>query len=159
MREIKNIDGFVVNMYDATNYDIDLDLPLQLHEKYSSVISSQYSYRLFPDINFDPKKVNDVPISIGTTYRCRLKGISLSHEINPENMKIINAISYDIKNLIDITDGAVVCNLRDIDIYQRLLVDIYLLIENRWINIAEYILDRMKDLDKPPFTMYNPGKK
>ena len=43
-KEISNVVGFVVNIHDATNFDIDLDLPEHLRREYHDVIAKRYSY-------------------------------------------------------------------------------------------------------------------
>src|SRR5436853_236486 len=45
LKELRNVIGFVVNVHDATNFDIDLDMAY--HEKYQDVISNQYTYQDF----------------------------------------------------------------------------------------------------------------
>jgi hypothetical protein len=67
----------------------------------------------------------------------------------------------EIKQLIDRTDGWITCTLSDIDVYQRLLVDIIINTCNGPIDLREYLLDRMKDDDhreNPIFYPYS-GKK
>jgi hypothetical protein len=164
MREIPDIIGFIVNVHDATNFDIDLDISPNIHEKYGDVISNQYTYR---DINTDFFEIHDlnkstqIESSIGTTYRCRLRGVGINQLSQQIHTWKSNQMCVEIKQLIDRTDGWITCTLSDIDVYQRLLVDIIINTCNGPIDLREYLLDRMKDDDhreNPIFYPYS-GKK
>src|SRR5690606_23335268 len=134
--------GYIVNVHDTTNFDIDLSISDDIREKYESVISNQYTYR---DINiFDMKITNkawmidkhyanannqstngsDICNKIGIAYRCRLRGIGINQENLIKNMGRSKQICMEVRQLIDRTDGWIMCTLSDIDIYRRLLVDI-----------------------------------
>lgn len=64
---IAGIIGYIVNLHDPLNYDIDLcGLDETLKQRYSSIIRNTYTY-----------KDEDGQVQTGTTYRCRLKGIGI----------------------------------------------------------------------------------
>ncbi len=133
--ELNNISGFIVNIHDAINFDIDLMIDNEKVILYKNVISNYYSY-IDTDVSSD--------VQIGKTYRCRLKGIGISQNTKYHNF-IMNKMFIFVKQLVDQCDGWVSCNLSDIDIYQRLLVDIDVHIGNKIINIKDFLLDKMKD--------------
>jgi hypothetical protein len=118
------IDGYVVNIYDVLNYDIDIKTSI------SNLITNPYTYK---DI------VNVITGELGiekksTTVRCRLVGIG----INQKNKKQKNEMTYEVKKLINHVDGWVKCTIVGVDVYNRLLLDIYLPILNLHLN--DYIL-------------------
>jgi len=153
-RETTNIIGYVVNVHDSINFDIDLTMSSKLQKKYKNVITNQYKYYDYNKYYFDNiytelnKKV--IP-QYGITYRCRLKGIGMKQSNNDtDTIWKSNKLSIEIKKLIDITDGWITCTLSDVDIYKRLLVDIYINTPQKTINLSEYLLEKTKD-DTPPF--------
>jgi len=157
MREVRGVTGFIVNVHDATNFDIDLDIVPELHEQYCDVISNQYTYQdLGADFleNPDLNRLRVTP-EVGTTYRCRLKGVGINQLSSSEHTWKSNQMCVNVKQLIDRTDGWVTCTLSDIDVYQRLLVDIVIYTSNGPINLRDYLLLRMKDEDNPIFYPYS----
>lgn len=160
MKEIRDITGFIVNVHDATNFDIDLDISLELHEKYQNVISNQYTYQDLDDNFLENPEMNRLEIKpeIGTTYRCRLRGIGINQLGTMEHTLKSNQMCIDVKQLIDRSDGWVICTLSDIDVYKRLLVDINIQTSNGSINLRDYLLYKMKDEPNPLFYQYS-GKK
>lgn len=161
MREIVNVKGFIVNVHDATNFDVDLDISLDLHEKYQDVISNQYTYRdLNPNFLKNPnmENVSQIEPKIGTTYRCRLRGVGINQLEAGTHIWKLNQICIDVKQLIDRTDGWVICTLSDIDVYQRLLVDITVDTCLGPIDVKDYLLNKMIGDDTPIFYPYS-GKR
>lgn len=157
MKEIPNVIGYIVNIHDATNFDIDLDISAELHEKYRDVISNQYTYKDLgsnflenPDFN----KIVEIKPQVGTTYRCRLKGVGINQLPHAEHTWKSYLMCVDIKQLIDRTDGWVKCCLSDIDVYSRLLVDIIVDTCNGPINVRDYLLYKMQNEINPIFYPY-----
>lgn len=165
MPEIHNIIGFVVNVHDPTNFDIDFEISDELHEKYKYVISNKYTYQdiNLPGINSNDisdinvmrnsLENNDTP-KIGITYRCRLRGIGINQLTPHIHTWKRNQLCVEIKQLIDRTDGWIICTLSDIDIYRRLLVDVIINTRNGSINLCDYLLTRMSREDNPIFSPY-----
>lgn len=122
-KEIDNLVGYVVNIHDAVNYDIDLFLSDELKTRYSNVITNTYTYQ------------DDSGFNVGVAYRCRLKGIGL-HQTkkrpddfsfrrkrhNANENRIIRLAQIDMTKQIDRQNGWVLCNISDVDVYKRLLV-------------------------------------
>ena len=163
MREVRGIIGFIVNVHDATNFDIDLEMSPELHEKYGDVISNQYTYQEF-DSDFlenpviltskDTKNIEITP-KIGTTYRCRLRGVGINQLAPNVHTWKSNQMCVDVKQLIDRTDGWITCTLSDIDVFQRLLVDITINTSKTSINLRDYLLSKMEHQDNPIFYPYS----
>lgn len=157
MREVRGVTGFIVNIHDATNFDIDLDIVPQLHERYCDVISNQYTYQDLGEDFLENPDLNRLRVApeVGTTYRCRLKGVGINQLPSSEHTWKSNQMCVNVKQLIDRTDGWVTCTLSDIDVYQRLLVDIVIYTSNGPINLRDYLLVKMKDEDNPIFYPYS----
>lgn len=155
LKEMKNVLGFVVNVHDATNFDIDLALKASEVNYYQDVISNQYTYQDFnAEFLENPNLIQCNDVKIGTTYRCRLRGIGINQCAYTANMWKSNQICIEIKKLLDRTDNWVICTLSDIDVYQRLLVDIIICTNNGPINLKTFLLDRMKNESNPIFYAY-----
>lgn len=167
IRQVSSVRGFVVNIHDATNFDIDLEIPDGLNHLYRDVIRNEYSYLdvspIFGDIvdEGDSRNlrrsgsVDDRKLVISKTYRCRLKGIAINKIAYNNNANLRNTVLITINQLIDRSDGWVVCTLSDIDVYQRLLVDITIHTPTQIINLKEHLLRLMADSANPIFYPYS----
>lgn len=161
LKPVQKVIGFVVNIHDVINFDIDLDIPNNLRKKYQNVVCNKYIYQdlgndflenpNFEDLNVTPK--------IGLSYRCRLKGIAINEDFKQfYRWKNKNQLYIEVKQLIDLVDGWVLCNLFDIDTYQRLIVDIFIVLEGHYINLANYLLLKAKNQKNPIFQPYKNKK-
>lgn len=158
MKSVSDVRGFVVNIQDATNFDIDLDVSADIHERYREVISNHYTYKDMPPDYYsrpDLAKAMALPPKVGTTYRCRLKGIGINP--NNESWRVTKAFCEVIK-LLNRSDYWVTCTLSDIDVYERLLVDIYVHTASGVINLCDYLLNHRGGDPNPLFVPYV-GKK
>jgi hypothetical protein len=148
LREVGSIDGFVVNIHDATNFDIDLQLPDDVKNKYNTVITNQYSYKdLGDEYMTNPSNIMTeamVP-EVGTTYRCRLRGVGVNQLPIDEHLRKSHVMNMTIKRLIDRADNWVSCTLSDIDVYQRLLVDINVDTSDGCVNVRDYLLEKTRE--------------
>src|SRR4029078_2021171 len=113
------IRGYVVNTYDALNHDIDF--PFIDPNKFkilNEVINNTYLYK---NVN----RSGELSIEKESkTYRCRLNGI----EINDRHYdrKLIKYYTNDVKKLIDRADGWVECTFKGVDVFKRLLLNVYI---------------------------------
>lgn len=156
MEEIKDMKGFVVNVHGPTDFDIHFQLPDDVIKKYDNVIFHNYTYKDI-DVNYEFPSNNMLSHSgqkEGKAYRCRLRGIGLKKTDNKSFLWKSNQLSTEIKHLIDRTDGWIRCNLLDIDVYQRLLIDVMIDTQNGSINLTDYLLNRMKSENDPIFFEY-----
>lgn len=122
-------DGFVVNVYDPLNYDIDI---VMITEDYHNrVMHNEYAY----------KSIHDGQLSNehhSFSYRCRLNGIEINNK--HYNKHQVKQTIMEIKKLIDREDGWVSCSIHGVDVFNRLLVDIYL--PSLGIDLCRYLLTR-----------------
>jgi len=158
LREISSIIGFVVNIHDATNFDIDLQLTAEMRNKYYNVITNEYTYNdLGDEYVTNPNNVMDETLvpQTGITYRCRLRGIGINQLPSSDQMRKSYIMTTDIKQLLDRTDNWVSCTLSDIDVYQRLLVDVFVHTVDGCVNIKDDLLMKdSKDNNNPLFYVY-----
>ena len=69
-RQNPTVLGYVVNVHDSVNYDINLFLDDELRKKYYNAITNNYTYE---DENGNER--------VGITFRCRIKGIDVQPQI------------------------------------------------------------------------------
>lgn len=113
LEPLKNIPGYVVNIYDAVNFDIDLYIPNEYKDLYSNVIKNSYT---FTDMGEQSK------VLTRNVLRCRLRGIQMVKDNGSRKRR--GALCKVIQR-IEKQNGWVICDLGDIDIYRRILIDIY----------------------------------
>lgn len=111
------VSGWVVNVHDALNFDIDLSLTPKQQYSYRHVITNEYEYK---------EKSSGEDKKIGKAYRCRLKGIQLLSNRGGyrENDSDIKRAKRDMTHMIDRCDGWVVVLIDTYDVYNRLLIDL-----------------------------------
>jgi len=108
---ISGITGYVVNVHDAINLDIDLCLSPSLVQRYRQVISHPYRYR-------DNGKAEQA----GLAYRCRLRGIG---SLADKREQQLWQAHLDIVRTIDRQGGWVICTVSDVDVYSRILLELF----------------------------------
>ena len=148
--------GFIVNIHDAINFDIDLNIDANDIPSLNTMITNSYRYyQISKGENFNEgfsKSFNKNYIKTGSTYRCRLRGIGINQQVyNPWKK---NHLFMKVKQFIDRADGWINCRLIDVDVYHRLLVDIIVLVPSGDINIKDYILEQMENEVHPMFYPY-----
>jgi len=112
--------GFVVNVYNPLNFDIDLgtmdDVYIrQLLNRHKFITSTDYQYT---------DDDSSHPVHTGMTFRCRLAGILKK---KPGSYPSIDYI-YSLRKLIyhiHKLNGWVYVRIIGVDRYQRLLVELY----------------------------------
>lgn len=126
---VYNVIGYVVNTHSSLDYDIHLFFPHEMiARRYESCFRKYYYYR---DAGSDV-------IKQGIAYRCRLKGIKVikQHSEKEKREKKKSRSQHEIDShimmlrRIDLLNGWVVCDISNIDIYQRILVSIRDVITN-----------------------------
>lgn len=127
MRPVPNVSGSIICVHSPINYDIKLSIGEQQERWYASVTKDTYNY------------VNDESdLIFKTTYRCRLSGI----EEDKSNQILLSTVLEDIKSVLASSNSEVVCKLGDIDIYNRLLVDIVITIGDEKVDLKDYLLSK-----------------
>lgn len=105
----KRLIGFVVNVWDPLNYQIDLPINPELEKK---IFHEKYKY-------VDPPGVE---LKEGKVFRCRLRNIK---KINVLNVQKTKELEREMENRISRLNGWVLCEPFHIDTYHRLIVDLY----------------------------------
>lgn len=114
--------GFIVNIYDSVNFDIDI--PLQDKERYKNVYQAPYTC-----IDLDNSQFVEPVQRIA--YRCRIEGVSIDRnesndsELKENNYRIVREANYKIKQRIMLCNSWVLCKIGAIDYYNRILIKIY----------------------------------
>lgn len=148
LRPIK-ITGFVVNIHDSINFDIDFDFNSELQHIYRSVVKKSYEYISLTDhdiydLNLDLKEKE---VNKRYAYRCRIKGVAINKKCKSNKFHMYSSkLIQEIKNLINSCDSWVVCNIYDIDIHDRLLIDLKIPFNNEIIDVKEFILNKATTL-------------
>jgi hypothetical protein len=112
-------------------------------------------------MGYDITNINIVDIegTDGIAYRCRLKGIGINNSCyESAYMESKFHFAFEVRKLIDRSDGWVTCNVSDIDVYHRILVDINVHIGNTVVNVHDYLLQKMMQCNKPVFFEYNTSR-
>ena len=138
------LNGYVVNIFNPINYDIDIDVDdLILNQE--KIVTNDYYYK---EID---QQGNLSPEIKSKTYRCRLYGIENS---NYDYKKITSYINH-VKKMIDRVDGWVKCTIKGVDIFNRLLV----MIQISDIIISDYLIQKSYENKDGIYTIYNYNKK
>lgn len=129
--------GYVVNIHNGVNYDIDLSgkdtATLLASSLYHSVNKSEYSYaerdNKFSDNSIQSNDNREEVVCSGWSYRCRLYGVGIqgSRRSKQEDLtKLKQRIVRDLTKRINLQQGWVDVKIYGVDDYQRrILVDIF----------------------------------
>lgn len=143
----KYVKGFVINIYDALNYDIDFPaLNYYIHNKFlTKVICNEYCYR---NIMKNGELSNELK---SYSYRCRLNGI----EINSKhyNKKQIKMYTKEIRKLLDRVDLYINVQIIGVDVFNRLLINI--IIPEFNIDLSGLLLSKSNESNDNLFNKYN----
>lgn len=109
--------GFVVNVKDPINFDIDFKLSPENRRKLTKAKTRNYMYDEYINYELSSEK------SFGETYRCRIYDV----RVNKKELSIIKKLNVfeKVRNHLDDCDGWVVCEIYGIDAFGRLLVDLF----------------------------------
>lgn len=109
--------GYIVNVHDPFNYDIDLLFSNDYRRRYSRVVNNNYKYT---------RMVNGKEIEYeGTAYRCRIRGIGIVRDVPNKYNQIAYEAHNELTKKFNRQNGWILCIASDVDIYNRLLVDIF----------------------------------
>lgn len=115
--------GYVVNIYDPLNYDIDLILDA---DQMDTIINAEKKIYKYDEYDEDFNKIQKE----GSIYRCRISEIGVNRKKYPNLKK--DPINYKIKTMIDNFDGWVICNVLGVDECKRVLIDLFLYKEKKY---------------------------
>lgn len=138
-------EGFVVNVHDALNLDIDLvssprnseDIRFLIPHPGSTITSTYRFVDLSPCLGIIRPEMKS-----GTAWRCRLRGIGWKS--TGKNHRFPRG-TVEVENLVNRTEGWIDCEIYPPDIYQRLLIDVYLTLPEGRVNLADYLLRMYPD--------------
>lgn len=147
MINYKYVKGFVINIYDVLNYDIDF-LFLKKPNFLDQVISNEYKYR---NIMKNGELSNELK---SISYRCRLNGIEINSKYY--NRKNIKMYTYEIKKLLNRSDLYINVEIKGIDIFNRLLINI--VVPGLNIDICEFLLYKSIQDKNYIFNKYSKNK-
>lgn len=155
LEPVTGIQGFIVNVHNSINYDIDFTLTPAQMLRYQDVITNTYTYCDYgPAELWNLRSLVPSLARTGKTYRCRLRGIGSRHLTTRAQFATQSQMGVEIKSLVDRADGWITAVLSDIDIYRRLLVNVIVHLPNQSIDLRQYILNRMKFETNPIFYPY-----
>lgn len=129
---------FVVNIFDPLNFDMAFDG--DIHPKYEQAISQAYTYfqsdnlldpmltayrshSMVPYYDDYQPDFNDNAILTGRSYRCHMK--DLKFRSNAKFHPDYYLAKRILTQWIDLHNGWVHCKLYNVDIYKRLIVDLF----------------------------------
>ena len=120
--------AYVVAIRDPLNLHLDIYWPPEIAERYSSALHYDYTF-----VSEELGKA----IYTRPAYSCHLRGIEIN-STEPHNMK--EAYIEVSKNIIK-TGGWILVSISDIDIYRRILVNVFEVVTRKSINSA--LLDKI----------------
>lgn len=118
--------AYVVAIKDPLNLHLDLYLPREIEEKYSS--ASKYPYEFYSE-------ELKTGIHTRTAYYCHLKGIEI-YNPTPEDFSNMKEAYIIMTTKIAQSNGWVLVSLSDIDVYKRILVNVFDLIDRSSLNVT-----------------------
>lgn len=132
--------GFIVNIHDVANLDIDIELPPEILERYDGVIRKSYQYVEYCDDEILTTGFSEP--RLGRALRCHLKGVGVNKNLSKERdfNRSMNLIKYEIEHLLNQNNWMVNCHVFDIDIYSRLLVDVYIKKDEGNLSLKDFLL-------------------
>ena len=140
VQPLYNHRAFIVNIYDPTNFDIDLGDNINPFV-YNDVHTSEYQYS-----EYDENNIGEYVPKIGKTYRCRLRGVTVPKIIKDNKWKY-NKLTIEVKKMVDRVDGWVVLTLGDIDVYSRILVDMVIYYKDgSFVCVRDYIENQINQM-------------
>lgn len=118
--------AYVVAIRDPLNLHLDIYWPPEIAERYISALHYEYTFI---------SEELDKTVYTRNAYSCHLRGIEIADD---SNMK--EAYIEVSKNIIR-TSGWVLVSVSDIDIYRRILVNVFEVVSRKSINSA--LLDKI----------------
>lgn len=114
--------GLIANINNCLNLDILFDLGIRKMEEYSSCDKSPCAYR-----TIDRETLIPGELVHSYSYRARLKGIATNNS-RPKNVrtkKQMVCATETLKRICSKTSGYFICEISDIDTFNRILIKLY----------------------------------
>lgn len=135
----------VVKIVNAVNIDVILNLTEEQKRLYSTVITNPISYTVT-----DPVTLKDREIVHTVAYRARLGGIAVPGKtINQSQLKkkLMNIATTQLRCYLMRTNGLFKCKISDIDVYHRILIELFDPITGKSLN--DHILKKFHPIMSP----------
>ena len=109
--------AFVVHVHTAFSYDLDIQFPDAVREKYSGIGHSNYKYK--------DRKCSDVEKD-GSAYRCRISSVRLAPNLTGDDrVKTLKQVKIRVFHFFAQSNDWIFCEIIKIDQYKRLIVNVY----------------------------------
>jgi len=116
--------AFVVAIRDPLNLHLDIYWPPEIENRYASVLGYPYE---FVSEEFGPR------VQTRKAYYCHLRGVEIISPTPNEFYNIKEAYVY-VSTRIHKSNGWVLVSVSDIDVYRRILVNVFDLVDRESIN-------------------------
>jgi len=153
---IENVPGFIVNIHDGANFDIDVKLTDEQLRYYRSVIKGSYQYVEYNDKLLQSGGEIVLENKRGISYRCHLRGVSMNKTEMKSYTRINKQMVNEIEQLLNYSNWKVLCTISDIDIYSRLLIDIYIPCPFGYVDLRKFLLSKTEAETYKIATAYTP---
>jgi hypothetical protein len=124
--------AYVVAIKDPLNYHLDIYWPEDIAERYSSSLKYNYTFvseELGPEINSR------------SAYSCHLKGVEIISSVGDDTQQNISTHTSNMKDAYILmskqilrSGGWVLVSVSDIDVYRRILINIFDVITRQSLN-------------------------
>ena len=118
--------AFIVGIRDALNLHLDIHWPKEVEARYSSAIS--YPYEMVSE-------EYGATIQTRKAYCCHLRGVEIINPTPDEFHNMKEAYIYT-STKDHLSNGWVLVSVSDIDVYKRVLVNIFDIVDRESINTA-----------------------
>lgn len=109
--------GFITQVYDSANFDIDIDMPSEVRDSYKDVYAKGYIA-----IDMDEPRVSSKRLK---SYRCRIRGIVVDKNRRDRNSTTSARLALaKIERRAKLYNSWVLCYVNEIDQYNRILVEL-----------------------------------
>lgn len=118
--------GFVTHIESALNLDIDFGLSENGRKRFliDSAFSKEYTYRTLGKNDF----------KVGVTHRVRLRGIEKTENKGRKEQRLISEAINEFRNAVDRCGGCVDYHITGIDVFGRVITDLYDPISKKKLN-------------------------
>ncbi len=133
--------GYVAHIESALNLDVDFGLPEETWTKYhlNKAVHNDYYY-----------VEDEGELKSGCAHRTRLRGVSVKKDKGKKIKKCILEATLELKRCINRSGGFVLYHIRGLDVFGRIIADIYDPISKKCLN--DIFLEEKYELAFKPYT-------
>lgn len=114
---------YIVNCVNVVNIDACYLLSANIASRYLQCIMNEVEY-----VQLDPNTLKPGPTIVDVSYRSRLKGITITGNTfsSPTyKKKLLEIATIEMRSHILRTGGIFTCIISDVDVYRRILVELF----------------------------------